>query len=251
MQKKRFFVIGGLVAGGLLFLALLMGVLFYNGIITFNHPSREDYPVRGVDVASYQGEIDWEILSKQGIQFAFIKATEGSTFVDAYFEKNYANAIRTDLRIGAYHFFSFDSAGSAQAENFIKTVSIYDDMLPPVVDVEFYGKYVSSPPSNVDAVKRELRILLEALEAEYGRTPIIYATHESYKRFFKNDFEKYDIWIRDIFTCPTLSDGRAWTFWQYTNRGQLEGYQGVEKFIDINVFAGTVEEFERYGRENK
>ena len=250
MKKKRPIVIGALVIGGLLFLALVMGTLFYNGIITFNHPSKEDYPVRGVDVASYQGEIDWVILSKQDIQFAFIKATEGSTFVDGNFERNYTNAIQTDLRVGAYHFFSFDSAGSTQAENFINTVPAYEDMLPPVVDVEFYGKYVSSPPSNVDDVKRELRTLLEALEAEYGRVPIIYATHESYNLFLKKDFEKYDIWIRDIFTCPTLSDAREWTFWQYTNRGHMEGYQGVEKFIDINVFAGTVEEFENYGREN-
>jgi|GEM_PF-5758884 len=47
------------------------------------------YPVRGVDVSSYQGDIDWEILSEQNIHFAFIKATEGSSFVDEYFETNY------------------------------------------------------------------------------------------------------------------------------------------------------------------
>ena len=236
------------VGGSMCFLAIIMGLLLYNGIITFNNPSVDEYPVRGVDVASYQGKIDWEVLAEQGISFAFIKATEGSSFTDKNFAYNYENAIKTDLRVGAYHFFSFDSAGSTQAENFIKSVYSYEDMLPPVVDVEFYGDYLSSPPTDIEAIKGELRILLETLTEEYGKTPIIYATKESYDLFLKNDFTEYDIWIRDIFTCPELSDGREWTFWQYTNRGRLEGYKGVEKFIDINVFCGSAEDFEAYGR---
>ena len=48
--------------------------------------------------------------------------------------------------------------------------------------------------------------------------------------------------------APTLTDGRAWTFWQFTNRGILDGYRGEEKFIDLNVFAGTAEEFAAYPR---
>ena len=65
-------------------------------------------------------------------------------------------------------------------------------------------------------MKRELRALLEALEAEFGRVPIIYATHESYNLFIKKDFEKYDIWIHDIFTSPTLSDDRTSPFYVLT-----------------------------------
>ena len=230
---------------GLVVLVLIGIYLLYNGVILFNNPSKEKYPIRGVDVSAYQGEIDWEVLAGQDISFAFIKATEGSTFVDKKFAENYENAIKTDLRIGAYHFFSFDSAGSTQAENFIDTVYSYEDMLPPVVDVEFYGDYFTSPPQDVDSIKAELQILLEALEEEYGKTPIIYATEESYELFFVNDFAEYDIWIRNVFTKPKLLDGRDWTFWQYTNRERLQGYHGEEQFIDMNVFYGTEEEFDK------
>ena len=45
---------------------------------------------------------------------------------------------------------------------------------------------------------------------------------------------------------PSLSDGREWTFWQYTNRERLEGYQGEERFIDMNVFRGSEEDFAAY-----
>lgn len=247
-MKKQILKIVAFTLIALLIICVGMAWLVYNGLIQFNHPSTEKYPVRGVDVSAYQGEIDWDVLAGQGIDFAFIKATEGSSFTDRKFATNYENAIKTDLRVGAYHFFSFDSAGSTQAENFIKAVYSYENMLPPVVDVEFYGDYLATPPQNVDAIKKELQVLLEALEEEYEMSPIIYATQESYALFLENDFAEYDIWIRDIFTSPKLLDGREWTFWQYTNRGQMDGYDGEEKFIDINVFAGTKEEFEKYER---
>ncbi len=54
-------------------------LLFWNGVVLLNNPSTTEYPVRGVDVSSYQGEIDWQVLSSQQISFVFIKATEGST----------------------------------------------------------------------------------------------------------------------------------------------------------------------------
>lgn len=223
----------------------IVGVLFYNGILLFNNPSKERYPIRGVDVSAYQGDIEWEVLAKQGIEFAFIKATEGSTFVDKKFKTNFDDAIKTNLRIGAYHFFSFDSSGEAQAKNFCNTVPKEENLLPPVVDIEFYGDKAKNPPDS-QVTKKELNKLLMMLEEYYNKKPIIYATKQSYDLYISNDFENYDIWIRDVFTNPSLSDGRKWTFWQYTNREKLKGYEGVEKYIDMNVYYGTKEEFLEY-----
>ena len=117
----------------------IIAFLIYNGNIKFNNPSSKDYPVRGVDVSEYQGEIDWEKLSNQNIDFAYIKATEGSSYTDERFQYNYQNAITTNLKIGAYHFFSFDSDAISQSENYIKNVPKDMNLLPPVVDIEFYG----------------------------------------------------------------------------------------------------------------
>ncbi len=47
---------------------------------------------------------------------------------------------------------------------------------------------------------------------------------------------------------PTLSDGRAWTFWQFSDRYRLAGYDGVEPFIDLNVFGGDRAAWDAYGR---
>jgi len=114
-----------------------------------------------------------------------------------------------------------------------------------VVDVEFYGDKEKNLP-DVQAVHDELTVILEALELHYGVRPILYATEKSYKFFLAENFTEYDIWIRNVLTRPKLSDGRDWTFWQYTNRERLEGYEGDEQYIDMNVFCGTQEDFDNY-----
>ena len=149
------------------------------------------------------------------------------------------------MRIGAYHFFSYDSSGETQADHFIATVSPVETMLPPVIDLEFYGDKEANPPSP-ETVRPQLDILLERLEEHYGRKPILYATEKSYALYLAGAYSEYDIWIRNVVTNPSLSDGRDWTFWQYTNRAKLEGYRGEEPYIDLNVFRGTPEEFQTY-----
>ena len=198
--------------------------------------------------AGYQGEIDFKELAKNDIDFCFIKATEGSSFVDKKFAQNYTNAQKTNLYIGAYHFFSFESSGKQQADHFIKNVGTINNMLPPVVDLEFYGDYFKNKPSKQD-VQKELNDFLSAIYKHYKKTPIIYATKESYDDYLSGEYKEYDIWIRNVINYPSLSDEKKWTFWQYTNRARLNGYSGREKYIDVNVFNGTKEEFlEKYAK---
>ncbi len=245
-MKKRLKALIPIVAAALFVALVVLGVLVWRGILLLNNPSQDEYPVRGVDVSSYQGEIDWETLSSQGIQFAFIKATEGSSYVDPYFSTNYQKAQTTSLRIGAYHFFSYDSPGLSQAQNFIFNVPAIPNMLPPVVDVEFYGDKEENLPDATET-QAQLDDLLSGLENHYGVKPILYATEKSYSLYLANRYDSYDIWIRNVITSPTLSDGRDWTFWQYTNRERLDGYDGKEEFIDMNVFYGTWDQFLHYG----
>ena len=221
-------------------------LLIYNIAVKSGRRAAEKFEVRGVDVSSYQGEIDWAVLRDAGISFAFIKATEGSGYVDRYFAENIEGARTAGLRAGAYHFFSYDSSGISQAENFIKTVPKYDDMLPPVVDLEFYGEYEKKPPA-AEKVCKILDELLKALREYYGKRPIIYATRRSYSLYISGRYKDCDIWICDIVKKPNLPDGRQWAFWQYSHTEKLPGYNGTEEFIDMNVFYGTHDDFLRYG----
>jgi len=226
-------------------IVFIIGILLLNGVIWFNNPSKSAYPVRGVDISSFQGEIDWQVLASQNIDFAFIKATEGSTFQDEKFKYNWGNSLKTNLKIGAYHFFSYDSDGISQAKNFINIVPKIDGNLPPVVDIEFYGKY-NNHPQNKEQTAKILNDLLSELENYYGKKPIIYATMKSYKLYLSNGYEEYSIWIRDVFAKPSLPDNKNWTFWQYSDHEKLDGYNGKETFIDINAFNGSSQNFDNF-----
>lgn len=194
----------------------------------------ENYIV-GVDVSSYQADIDMNELKKQNIQFIYIKATEGSTRQDEKFAKNWKNAKEAGLLSGAYHFFSYDSEGSKQAENFINTVGKdLKGRLLPVVDVEYYGDKEENPPERKDVI-RELKIYLEIIEKEYGVKPLIYTRSDLYKKYLKGEFDDYKKWISSFYTPISWNYKDDWYIWQYLNRGELKGYTGGEKYIDLNV----------------
>ena len=189
----------------------------------------------GVDISSYQANVDMEKLKEQNIAFVYIKATEGSAHQDEKFAENWANAKKAGLPSGAYHFFSFDTPGSTQAENFIKTVG--DDLkgrLLPVVDVEYYGDKEKNPPAKEDVV-RELTAFVNALEEKYGTKPMIYTGASIYQQFLRDNFGEYKMWISSLYTPLSWNYHGDWYIWQYLNRGVLEGYSGGEKYIDLNV----------------
>lgn len=190
--------------------------------------------LKGVDISSYQSEVDMKSLANQGIRFAYIKATEGSNHTDEKFRTNWENVSKTEIKAGAYHFFSFESSGETQADNYIKTVGSLEGRLIPAVDVEMYGKFIEEPPEK-DKVTRQLKILMAVLEDKYKVKPMIYAQKDFYDQYLKDDFSDYPIWARNVYFPVYLEFGGDWTIWQYKDRGELEGYEGGEKYIDFDV----------------
>ena len=84
--------------------AALLGfwLLRWRDLILYSHESKpEQWEVFGVDVSSYQGTVDWSALAEQGVDFAFIKATEGSLLQDKQFSANWAGAAEAGVRTGA------------------------------------------------------------------------------------------------------------------------------------------------------
>lgn len=220
-------------------------LLRWQGLLLFpNEAEPKAYELFGVDVSSYQGEVDWPKLAEQGVDFAFIKATEGSGHTDRYFAANWENAGRAGVTAGAYHFFSYDSPGETQADNFIAAVPLTEEMLPPVVDIEYYGTYLTHPMGK-EETWAILDPLLAGLEEHYGVKPILYVTYESYLRYIAGaDYGDYPLW----FSFPVVAPLANWTFWQYSHTARLEGYVGSEEKIDLNVFRGTAEEFAALGK---
>ncbi|MDE7477736.1 MAG: hypothetical protein K2M91_07275 [Lachnospiraceae bacterium] len=228
---------------------VVTGTLVLRKDIKINPILAEGYEIHGVDVSHYQGTIDWNILSQQDLDFAVIKATEGSTHVDDHFLDNWQAAEQTNLYLGAYHFFRFASEGDKQAASYIDTVGSLNGKLAPVIDVEYYGNKRSNPPKRTEVVEN-LSAMLDALEQHYDIKPIIYTTYTVYNDYIKGEFEDYPLWVRSVYCPPAILFGDKWSFWQYMDTAMLEGYTGDQKYIDVNVFKGTKQELEKLMIQN-
>jgi lysozyme len=200
------------------------------------------YRVIGVDVSHHQGAIDWQTLSADGIGFAYIKATEGGNFRDTSFALNWSGAASAGLPRGAYHFFTLCKSGADQAQNFIATVPLDRQALPPVVDAESMGPCSSGTP--IADVPGELEAFLAALTAHYGRRPLIYTTAEFHDAYLQGQFPSDRFWIRSL-VLPPLWRYRQWILWQYHDRGQRRGVQGP---VDLNAFRGSPQDFAAFAK---
>ena len=187
----------------------------------------------GVDVSSYQTDTDFQRLKEQGVEFAYIKATEGDTHVDTSFSDKWASALEAGVPSGAYHYFSYGVSGTAQAENFINTIGELTGRLIPAVDMELTIEEVYNPPKKDDVV-RALRAFLAVVEERYGVKPLIYSQKDYWDKYLADDFGGYPRWARNVFYPVWMDVGDDWVVWQYNDRGTMDGYGG-EKYIDLNI----------------
>jgi lysozyme len=227
--------------------ALLLGLAALGGggalatILAYPHLelARLWYDVIGVDVSNHQGDIDWQSLATSNVAFAYIKATEGGDFRDKRFQLNWQGARKAGLVRGAYHFFTQCRSGAEQAKNFIAAVPREPGALPPVIDAEHMGPCRSGQIANV---VEELSTLLNMLESQYGRRPLVYTTSEFDAAYLHGQLTGEWFWVRSLFLPPTFRASQ-WLIWQFHNGGRRAGLHGP---VDLNAFRGSRDEFKTF-----
>lgn len=197
----------------------------------------KDY-LKGLDVSHYQGTVRWDILSKNGLAFAFTKATGGIDFVDPKFHVNWQSMREEEIIRGAYHFFHPTDDPVKQAEFYTSTIGELLNLdLPPVVDVEL------AENQHADTIVTRLRTFLELIEKKLGRKPIIYSFPHFADRYLNDPrLGSYPLWIADYgadnaYLPPAWKDS-TWHFWQYSDTGKEKGIIGD---VDLNYFNGNLE----------
>ena len=229
---NRLWIAGASVGAALLAIAAPIAIGAWN-------PLAENY-TQGVDVSAHQGRIDWDALARGDVAFAYIKSTEGATFVDPRFAANWRDAGRAGLRRGAYHRFTLCRSAAAQAANFIRTVPRAADALPPAVDVENFQDCASRTSL------AQIEEFLDAIEAHYGARPILYVTrqfHDAHAR----DFPRERFWIRSLYAPPEFRRS-DWVIWQHHNYAQRPG---IEAPVDLDAFRGDRAALDRFARNRE
>ena len=194
-------------------------------------------PVQGVDVSQWQGDIDWRKVRDAGIQFAYIKATEGGDHIDPKFHRNWRGAKRAGVLRGAYHFVYWCRPAHEQALWFVLNVPPDADALPPVLDVE-WNAHSKTCPSRISPARAraKIEVLLDAMRAHTGKEPIIYTDVTFHKQVLKGRFRDQNFWLRSVAAEPhKIYRNRDWLFWQFTTTGRVHGIKGT---VDRNVFNG-------------
>ena len=212
--------------------ALLLAALVFSGTA-----GAAEAP-KGIDVSHWQGSIGWLQVGAAGYDFAFAKATEGTTYIDPTYVTNRAGATAAGLRIGAYHFArptgASDAAavasGIAQADYFIATAQPRRGDLLPVLDLEKNGGL------GVARLTTWTQAFLDEVYARLGARPLIYASPSFWKTslgdtpLFAADGNR--LWIAHWTkaSLPLLPaagwNGLGWTFWQWTSCSNVPGIGG-------------------------
>jgi lysozyme len=193
------------------------------------HPSDRDYPTQGIDVSHHQGSIAWRELPSQGVDFAYIKASEGGDHRDRAFAANWAGARSAGIARGAYHFFTLCRPGADQAANFIAAVPADADALPPAVDLEHLGN--CSRKLSREAFHKELADYLRLVEGHYGKPVLLYLTREFDQAYEVSARVDRPLWLRSLVVEPRFG-ARPWHLWQVSNFRRLRGIEGR---VDWNV----------------
>lgn len=196
--------------------------------------------IKGIDVSHWQGEIDWNKVKLDGVEFAFIKATQGTSYskVD-YFRNHSPRALGVGIHVGAYHYgdFSTVAEAKAQAEYFLSVIKGYKLTYPVVLDLEENKKGASKAQLTDAAI-----VFLEALE-NAGYFAVLYTG----KSFLENQLDearlkRYALWVARYNSYL----GRDADIWQFTSSGTINGISGN---VDVNWsyrdFAAVIEEMRK------
>jgi GH25 family lysozyme M1 (1,4-beta-N-acetylmuramidase) len=193
--------------------------------------------IQGIDVSSYQGEVDWAYWWGQGKRFAYVKATESHDYVNPYFGQQYGGSAGVGMKRGAYHFADpNDSSGAAQANHFVDNGGGWardGKTLPGVVDLE-WNPYDGN--DCYDKTKAQLAAWISEFVSTYrsrtGRYPVIYTSTSWWTQCVASEApaSRSPLWITRYNTTPGVlpAGWGSWAFWQYDNDP-----------IDQNQFSGS------------
>ena len=189
----------------------------------------------GVDVSFYQGEIDWEAVAADGVEFAMIRcgyrgSESGTIVVDEQFENNINGALAAGLDVGVYFFSQSTGAIEAAEEaNFVlDLISGYDITMPVAFDWE---PLEGSRAEDID--RSELTasaVVFCEMVKDAGYTPCVYLyRYTGYYEYMMERLADYELWVGALGSWPDFYFRHM--LWQFSMTGRVEG---IDADVDLD-----------------
>lgn len=197
-------------------------------------------PCLGIDVSNRNGHLSlaqWQTWHRQGKTFAYIKATEGTYFVDGDFGANVSNSLRAGFIRGAYEFGNpRQSGGTAEADFFLAHGGGWRNdghTLPGTLDIET-GTTLGFPECwglSGSAIVAYVRAFANEYHAKTTRWPVIYFNAAFWRDCTGSNTSfahQSPLWVANVgVSSPSHPGWPSWTFWQYGQSGlDLDKFNG-------------------------
>ncbi|EHJ00696.1 glycoside hydrolase family 25 [Clostridium sp. DL-VIII] len=185
---------------------------------------------KGIDISHYNGDIDFKKVKSAGIQCVYMKATEGTTYIDPSLESYYSGAKSAGLKTGFYHFLVGTSSPETQAQNFYNNIKNKQSDLKPVLDIETSG---------FDVMDYTMRFINEF--NRLSNMDVCIYTYSGFIDNLDNRLAKYSLWEANYYTSfsnlPSNSIWRSRVGQQYTDQGTVDGINGS---VDLDQFTQNI-----------
>lgn len=193
----------------------------------------------GVDVSSYQGNIDWQAIRDAGATFAIIRVAgrgygqAGGIYEDKLARINYEGAKRAGLKVGVYFFSQAITVQEAveEARYILDITRDWDLQMPVVYDWERMDGDTRTANTDRRTVTDCMLAFCEEVE-KAGRTPMVYFNPEhAGSQFYIEEVTRYKFWL--AFYTDWMTFPYEVNMWQYTSTGKIPGVEGT---VDLNLY---------------
>ena len=200
----------------------------------FPPSNRELY--NGIDVSQFQGRINFEEVARSGIDIVYIRASEGTNYIDPYFRENYEQAKANGLKTGFYHYVTARTVEEAreEAEFFVSNIKGTEPDCKLAMDFEVFGNLSRSEINEISEV------FLETVSKLSGKKCVIYSDAFNAAETFDEELARqYAIWVADYFVEEPANNGKwsTWVGFQYSDIGRINGIEGN---VDRDYFTNGI-----------
>lgn len=194
---------------------------------------------KGIDVSKFQGDIDWESVKEDGVEYAFLRLgirgyTTGEIVLDETFEENAKEALKEDIHVGVYFFTQAVTEEEIieEADFVIENLAPYRIDYPVVIDVEDVESANARTKDLTAQERTKLVITFCERIKEAGYTPMIYGNLKTFMLMLDiTQLEEYEKWYA-YYSTEEFYYPYDFSIWQYSDEGSIDG---IKTDVDLNI----------------